>query len=90
MPLGCGRGRDAVVRHLKAEKIGCEVYYPLCLHQQECLSYLGYRQGDFPFAEEAAACVLALPMFPDLKAEQQARVVGSLAGYVRQCGRRAA
>jgi dTDP-4-amino-4,6-dideoxygalactose transaminase len=82
--------RDALLKHLKGEGIGCEVYYPLCLHLQECLSYLGYRAGDFPAAEEASACVLALPAYPDLTAEQQARVIGSIAALVRKHGRRAA
>jgi dTDP-4-amino-4,6-dideoxygalactose transaminase len=82
--------RDALVKHLKGEGIGCEVYYPLCLHQQECLSYLGYQSGDFPAAEQASASVLALPMYPELTAEQQARVIGAVAAFVRKHGRRAA
>lgn len=82
--------RDALVKHLKGEKIGCEVYYPLCLHQQECLSYLGYQSGDFPAAEQASGCVLALPMFPDLTAEQQARVIDSVVAFARKHARRAA
>lgn len=82
--------RDALVKHLKGEGIGSEVYYPLCLHLQECLSHLGHRAGEFPAAELASASVLALPMFPELAAEQQARVVGAIVSYVRKYGRRAA
>jgi dTDP-4-amino-4,6-dideoxygalactose transaminase len=82
--------RDALVRHLKAEHIGCEIYYPLALHQQECLRDLGYRLGDFPASEEAARQVLALPIYPELTIEQQRRVVQSCAGFLRQQVRRAA
>jgi dTDP-4-amino-4,6-dideoxygalactose transaminase len=85
-----GGQRDALVRHLKAEGIGCEIYYPLPLHLQECLAYLGYRLGDFPAAEEASRAVLAFPMFPEITPQQQARVVGSCAGYLRKQVRRAA
>ena len=82
--------RDSLVRHLKAEGVGCEIYYPLPLHLQQCLRSLGYRQGDFPAAEEACGCVLALPMYPELTVEQQRRVIQSCASYLRQRTRRAA
>lgn len=82
--------RDALVRHLKAEHIGCEIYYPMALHQQECLRHLGYRMGDFPASEEAAGQVLALPIYPELTADQQRRVIQSCAAFLRQQVRRAA
>jgi dTDP-4-amino-4,6-dideoxygalactose transaminase len=82
--------RDALVHHLKSEKIGCEIYYPVPLHQQECLAYLGHGPGDFPASEEACRSVLALPMFPELEPEQQQRVIQSCAGFLRQQARKAA
>jgi dTDP-4-amino-4,6-dideoxygalactose transaminase len=85
-----GGQRDALVRHLKSENIGCEIYYPVPLHVQECLRRLGYRAGDFPVSEEACGCVLALPMYPELTEEQQRRVIGSCAAFGRKQTRRAA
>jgi len=75
--------RDALLRHLKARRIGCEVYYPRPLHMQECFAYLGHCVGDFPISEAASQCVLALPMFPELTEEQQEHVIASCADFVR-------
>ena len=75
--------RDNLVKYLKDHGVGCDVYYPLCLHQQECVSHLGHRAGDFPVSEEAARSVLALPMYPEITDAQQRRVVDVCAAYVR-------
>ncbi len=82
--------RDALARHFKSEKIGTEIYYPVPLHLQECLKYLGYKEGDFPASEEACRNVLALPMYPELTMEQQQRVIQSCAAFLRQRARKAA
>jgi dTDP-4-amino-4,6-dideoxygalactose transaminase len=82
--------RDALVRHFKAEGIGCEIYYPIPLHQQECLAHLGHRAGDFPASEQASQSVVALPMFPEITEQQQERVVTAVASYLHKQVRRAA
>ncbi len=82
--------RDALIRHLKSERIGTEVYYPIPLHLQECLRYLGYSEGDFPASEEACRHVLALPMYPELTMDQQARVIQRCSDFLRKGVRKAA
>jgi len=73
--------RDGLRRFLSDRKIGTEVYYPVPLHLQPCLAYLGYSEGSLPESEQAAREVLALPMFPELTDDEQKWVVERLAEF---------
>jgi dTDP-4-amino-4,6-dideoxygalactose transaminase len=66
-------GRDRVMAHLKSVGIGCEVYYPLTLPQQECFAYL--KAGRFPNSETTALQSLAIPVYPELTRDQISEVV---------------
>ena len=75
--------RDALIAHLKERQIGCEVYYPLPLHLQDCFADLGYRRGDFPASEAAALHILAIPVYPELSAAQQEIVVDVIGEFFK-------
>jgi dTDP-4-amino-4,6-dideoxygalactose transaminase len=70
--------RDALQAYLKEAGIGSAIYYPLCMHEQKCFSYLGYKVGEFPNAEHAASEVLSIPVYPELKEQQLAHVVETI------------
>jgi dTDP-4-amino-4,6-dideoxygalactose transaminase len=75
--------RDALQQVLTERKIGSSIYYPVPLHLQPLYASLGYKAGDFPHAERAAQEVLSLPMYPELRDEQVARVTETISEFLR-------
>jgi dTDP-4-amino-4,6-dideoxygalactose transaminase len=75
--------RDKLRLYLQEHAVGSEIYYPLCLHQQECLRQDEYRRQSFPVAQQAAASSLALPIFPELADEQLVYVVETIRRFYR-------
>jgi dTDP-4-amino-4,6-dideoxygalactose transaminase len=74
--------RDELREFLTERQIGSEIYYPVPLHRQKALEFLGYPEGSFPEAERAAREVLALPIFPEIRPDEQERVVGAIARFL--------
>ena len=74
--------RDALRDFLAVRKIGSEIYYPVPLHMQDALKCLGIAEGSFPESERAAREVLALPIFPELREDEQQTVVNAIAQFL--------
>jgi dTDP-4-amino-4,6-dideoxygalactose transaminase len=74
--------REGMMEHLKKAGIGTGIHYPIPLHLQKAYACFKYRTGDFPVTEKVAAEIVSLPMFPQLTAEQQARVVKEVAAFL--------
>jgi dTDP-4-amino-4,6-dideoxygalactose transaminase len=71
--------RDELRDWLLSNDIGCEIYYPVPLHQQECLG--GYDKNSCPVAEKAARETIALPIYPELTLPMQSHVVEKIVKF---------
>lgn len=79
----CPGRRDELQKHLTERNIGSGLHYPIPVHLQKGYGNLGYGAGDLPVTENLAGKLLSLPMFPQLKREQQKEVVEALLQF---CG----
>jgi dTDP-4-amino-4,6-dideoxygalactose transaminase len=76
--------REELRASLASAGIASGLHYPVPLHLQEAYNCLGYRRGDFPVSEKAAAEILSLPMYPQLTADDQARVAEHVIQFVNE------
>jgi dTDP-4-amino-4,6-dideoxygalactose transaminase len=76
--------REELRAEMTAAGIATGLHYPVPLHMQEAYSCLGYRQGDFPVSERVASEGLSLPMYPQLSAKDQAKVVERIIQFVNE------
>ncbi len=82
--------RDVLRAYLQQRQIGCEIYYPVPLHQQVCFGDCGYPTGSLPETERAAAEILHLPIYPELTLSEQEQVVDTIASFFSEAYARAA
>lgn len=76
--------RDKVLSHLQENGVAASIHYPVPLHLQPALKYLGHREGDFPVAEHAARHIVSLPMYPELTSEQIEHVCSVLTKAIKK------
>lgn len=73
--------RDELLKYLHSNNIGCEIYYPLSLSNQECFLYLGYNEGAFPESEKASKETIAIPIYPEISHDQQKYIVDKIKAF---------
>jgi dTDP-4-amino-4,6-dideoxygalactose transaminase len=76
--------RDGMMNHLKKAGIGTGIHYPIPLHMQKAYVSLNYCLEDFPVASRVASEIVSLPMFPQLTADQQAKVAEEVLAFTSE------
>jgi dTDP-4-amino-4,6-dideoxygalactose transaminase len=72
------RNRGGIMEQLGRRGVQTGIHYPIPVHLQPAYQFLGHEKGSFPVAEKCADEFLSLPMFPELRADQVARVAQEL------------
>ena len=73
--------REQLQKHLASANIGTGIHYPIPLHLQRAYIHLGYSEGDFPVSERVSKEIVSLPMFPELRIDQQLRVAEEILSF---------
>ena len=70
--------RDWLKQTLQNRGVSTIIYYPIPIHRQPAYAHLGLDQGSLPITEQLCSQVLSLPIFPELRQEQQQVVIDTL------------
>ncbi len=84
LPEACCR--DWLKQQLQDAGVTTIIYYPIPIHRQPAYAHLGYGPGSLPITERLCSEVLSLPIFPELSAEQQGRVIEVLLELTAKSG----
>lgn len=72
------KDRDSLEKHLNENGIGTNKHYPIPMHLQDCYKDLGFKEGDYPIAEEISAMELSIPMYYGMTDEEIQYVIDKI------------
>lgn len=76
--------RDELIEHLRSKQIGCEIYYPVPFHRQECFRDVPSAKDSFPVSDAVASTILALPIYPEMTIDMREYVVECISKWVKR------
>jgi dTDP-4-amino-4,6-dideoxygalactose transaminase len=74
--------RDELLSYLKENGVGAGIHYPVPVHLQKSMAYLGYKPGSLPVTEHVVDEIISLPMYSELNLHQINLVVGAVKGFI--------
>lgn len=76
--------REELVEYLQSKGISTGIYYPIPMHLQKVFKNLGYKKGDLPVSEYLSERTFAIPMFPELKSEEQDYIIQTIKEFYNE------
>jgi dTDP-4-amino-4,6-dideoxygalactose transaminase len=76
--------RDALLKHCIDRGIEAKVHYPIPLHLQDALKFVGYKQGDFPVAERHCRGTISFPVDQHLSRAEQDFVIDTVREFYNE------
>ena len=73
--------RDGLREHLERAGIGTQIHYPIPPHLSKAYQDSGFRQGQFPVAEDLARTILSIPSGPALSSSEIDYVIAQLRAF---------
>lgn len=73
--------REKMQEYLNSQGIKTQIHYPIPPHLAQCYQYLGYKEGNFPIAEDYAKHILSLPLYNGMTQEEMKYVVDVINNY---------
>jgi dTDP-4-amino-4,6-dideoxygalactose transaminase len=73
--------RDELIQHLRDNSVGCEIYYPVAFHKQECFADVASFNDAFPETDKVTETIFSIPIYPELTEEMQQYVVDTIAAF---------
>ena len=75
------KNRDELKKYLEENEIETGIHYPVPLHLQPVFSYLGHKEGDFPAAEKSSKEILSIPLYAELKKNEQDKIINTILDF---------
>lgn len=76
--------RDALKAYLHEKGVPSMVYYPVPLHLQTAYKKFGYKQKDFPVAEDLCSKVLSLPIHTEMMEDDQNFIIDTIHNFFNE------
>jgi len=70
--------RDELQSFLKEQGVFTGIHYPIPIHLQKAVDFLGYKKGDLPVTEDIVSQILSLPMYAELSNQEIEFVANSV------------